>query len=179
MFEIEVKAKISDTKTIIEKLESLGCKLSDPVRQEDEIFNISGATPSNLGGGAVMRIRNSNGKYILTAKKDRSGELDCLEQEVEVNDPVEARKMLELLGFAHTVFVNKNRRKGKIGDLEICLDEVEGLGSFIEAEKISDEDGKKVQAELMEFLISLGVKPEDRVFEGYDTMMYKKEHGRK
>lgn len=177
MFEIEVKAKISDTKTIIEKLESLGCKLSDPVRQEDEIFNIPGATPSNLGGGAVMRIRSSSGRYLLTAKKDRSGELDCFEQEVEVSDSVGARKMLELLGFVHTISVNKNRRKGKIGDLEICLDEVEGLGSFIEVEKMSDEDGEKVQAELMDFLVSLGVKSEDRVFEGYDTMLYKKEHG--
>ena len=36
--------------------------------------------------------------------------------------------------------------KCKYKEYEICLDEVEELGSFIEVEKMSDEDGEKVQA---------------------------------
>jgi len=54
----------------------------------------------------------------------------------------------------------------------ICLDEVEGLGSFIEVEKTSAEDGEAIQEELFNFLESLGVKREDRVFKGYDTLKY-------
>jgi len=55
--------------------------------------------------------------------------------------------------------------------VEICLDEVENLGSFIEVEKMSDGDSKQIQEELAEFLGLLGVSPKDRVTKGYNTLM--------
>ncbi|MDP3762811.1 MAG: CYTH domain-containing protein, partial [bacterium] len=58
---------------------------------------------------------------------------------------------------------------------EICLDEVDRLGSFVEVETFSDDgDPEKIQEEIFKFLLSLGVKPEDRVREGYDTLVYLK-----
>jgi adenylate cyclase class IV len=54
------------------------------------------------------------------------------------------------------------------------LDEVDGLGSYIEVEKMSDEDGEKIQNELFDFLQILGVSKEDRVLKGYDTLMWLK-----
>ena len=181
MAEIEIKVKVQNMAEVQNRLEEAGCRFSDPIRQEDEIFNnVTGATTFNHPANSViMRIRSSNGKYLLTAKKDRSGELDCVEYEVEVNDPASARGMIELMGFTHTVSVKKTRREGRAGALEICLDEVDGLGSFMEVEKMSEEDGKKVQSELMDFLMKLGVNPADRIFEGYDTMIYEKEHGQR
>ena len=41
----------------------------------------------------------------------------------------------EQLGFVLHVRVNKIRRKASFNGYEICLDEVEDLGSFIEVEK--------------------------------------------
>jgi predicted adenylyl cyclase CyaB len=62
---------------------------------------------------------------------------------------------------------------GSLGSDVICLDEVRDLGTFIELEKITEgEDPIKVQSELFAFLKSLGVREEDRVERGYDTLLY-------
>lgn len=133
-----------------------------------------------------MRIRDSNGVFFLTMKKTQINELDCIENEVEVKDPVEARKMLENLGFKEFVRVEKTREKCRLEDMTICLDEVEGLGNFIEIEKLIDPllirtseanaatDGIKVQEELFSFLEGIGVRREDRVFKGYDSLTMEK-----
>ncbi len=80
---------------------------------------------------------------------------------------------LVLLGYHKAISVYKNRTKAKYKDMEICLDEVDHLGSFIEVEKITEGDGDAVQEELFNFLETLGVKRDDRVINGYDTLMYR------
>jgi adenylate cyclase class IV len=53
------------------------------------------------------------------------------------------------------------------------LDQVEGLGAFIEVEEITAQDTvEEIQNKLFEFVQTLGVLPEDRVTQGYDTMVY-------
>ncbi len=84
---------------------------------------------------------------------------------------------LELMGFHEAVKVNKSRTKTRYQDMEICLDEVKGLGAFIEVEKITEGDGDAVQIKLFDFLMTIGVDPRDRVVNGYDTLMYKKLNG--
>ena len=173
--EIEVKAKVKDFDKIISKLKELGCVLSKPIIQNDYIFNQKGIDLKSQGHDTpVLRIREQEEKIIFTVKKNRSNELDCIEKEIEVNDKNGLREILEMLDFEQTVEVHKKRRKGAYDDYEICLDEVDGLGSFIEVEKMSDEDGEKVQNELFGFLKKLGIEDEDRVIIGYDTMNWLK-----
>jgi adenylate cyclase class 2 len=84
------------------------------------------------------------------------------------------RGIIELLDYHEVVKVDKIRTKTRYNDMEICLDEVQNLGSFIEVEKIVTGDGDVVQEELFTFLESIEIKREDRVFSGYDTLMYVK-----
>jgi len=78
------------------------------------------------------------------------------------------------LGFEELLKINKVRRKASYQGLEICLDQVEGLGNFIEIEKISESaDAETVQLELFEILKKLGIEEQDRVFEGYDQLILK------
>jgi adenylate cyclase class 2 len=100
--------------------------------------------------------------------------MDCIEREVEINDADQMIGAIELLGYHKAVNVVKARTKTMYNGMEICLDEVKDLGSFIEVEKIVDGDGEEVQNELFIFLETLGVKREDRVMNGYDTMVYLK-----
>ena len=173
--EIEVKAKVQDFDALISKLKEIGCVLSMPIIQDDYIFNQKGVDKKDHSHNTpVLRIRKQNNKIIFTVKKNRSGELDCIEKEIEVSDESILKEIIELLGFEKTIEVHKKRRKGNYHDYEICLDEVEGLGSFIEVEKLSDEDGKKVQKELFDFLKKLGIYEEARVLIGYDSQIWLK-----
>lgn len=171
MKEIEVKVQVEKLEPIIKKLEDFGCKISDPIIQDDIVYNKKDAGPESKN---VLRIRKSGEKIIFTLKRSVTNELDCIEKEVLINDAEPMKGIIELLGYFETVRVSKKRRKGKLGDYEICLDEVEGLGSFIEIEKISDEDGEIVQKESLDFLSSLDVDVNNRVMNGYDTLLERK-----
>jgi len=173
--EIEVKAKVGDFELLKNKLIEIGCILSEPIIQHDYIYTIKYLDiKKGYDGSAVLRIIEQNDKIIFTLKKNRSNELDCIEKEVFVSNRETMQEIFELMGYESNVEVNKKRIKTNYGEYEICLDEVEGLGSYVEVEKMSDEDGEKVQNELFEFLQTLGVAKEDRVFNGYDTLIWMK-----
>ncbi len=177
MKEIEVKAKVENFEFILSKLKELGCSLSEPLIQKDRIYLHKDLRFEEITKGSViLRIRDSNGKIILTLKKQCENELDDLESEVVVGNLDKAEEFLNHLDFHEVIKVNKKRIKCNYKDYEICLDEVEKLGQFVEVEKLTndEEDSLKVQAELFAFLESLGVKKEDQVFQGYDTLIFNK-----
>lgn len=179
MYEVEIKAKLKDKQALKRKLESMGAQWSEELHQEDFIF-----TPSNIAfvspkGTPVLRVRKENTKAILTLKINQTSRLDCIEREVEVVDADKMIEIISLSGFKKDVKVNKRRIKAKIGEVEVTIDEVEGLGSFVEAEKITEEADpqkrKAIQVELMDFLVSLGIERDDQVVDGkYDIMIYEK-----
>ncbi len=177
--EIEVKAKIKSIRDIIAKLKKIGCKMSKPITQDDIIFaNYSGPFTKHHPGENILRIRTANGKILFTVKQSQKNELDAIEHETIVDDAKETRSIIELLGYKEEVRVSKTRIKTKYNGWEICVDDVRGLGKFMEVEELTDEkaDGEEVQEKLFCFLETLGVKRIDRVENGYDTLMYSKIH---
>jgi predicted adenylyl cyclase CyaB len=183
MYEVEVKAKLKDRDAIFKKLTDLGCTFSEELHQIDDIFTPLATVFPPPKGEPVLRIRDENGKFILTLKINQSSRQDCIEHEVEVKDKVEMDKIIKLLGFRDDVTVDKKRIKTKYKDMEVVLDIVKDLGEFIEAEKMTDEADpearKKIQEELYEFLETLGVGKEDRVIDGkYDIMLIEKLQGK-
>lgn len=177
--EIEVKAKVSNLADLAEKLEKMGVHLSEPIVQNDETF-----VDGNYGNydefqpdKNILRIRETNGKFIFTLKQPKTNEFDSLERETEIAEPAELKEALILMGYKPVVEIHKIRRKAKYKDYEICLDEVLELGSFVEVEKITDDvNATEVQKELFQFLEKLGIKKEDEVTNGYDTMVYIKQY---
>jgi adenylate cyclase class 2 len=134
-----------------------------------------------LSNDVFMRIRvQNNEKVILTAKKPKNiageGNLVKREHEVVVDSAEEARNILEMLGLKEAVRTIKKRQTATCGEYEICIDEVEGLGSFIEVEKIAEEnEADKILDEMMEFLAPLGITQEDKVTKGYDILILEKQ----
>ena len=173
MAEIEVKAKVADFTQIIKKIQQLGCTLSDPIQQIDKNYLRNGDKYEDVDkhNTPVLRIRWEKNQTFFTIKYKRTTELDNIEKEVIVSDGNELESMLQIMDYYAAMQINKVRRKTRYGEYEICLDQVEGLGSFIEVEKITEEDAKKVQKELMEFLISLGIDKKSRIKHGYDMLL--------
>lgn len=176
MQEVEVKAKVDNLDLLKEKLKELGWLFKEPQIQKDVVFLLKNSNQEkSKKGKLVLRLRQSNGINILTLKKQLNNELDNIEKEVRIDDWLQAKEIIEMLGFEEVVRLTKTREEGKFNNLTICLDKVDGLGCFVEVEKMVESgNGENIQKELFDFLKSLGVKEEDRVREGYDSLVYKK-----
>lgn len=171
--EIEVKARVTNKEVIISRLSAWECVLSEPIEQHDTIYvNFDSDYTTYMPGTNFLRIRKTPTKTYFTLKQPQTNELDNIEKEVEISDAGTFAEALQLMGYHEVIRVHKVRRKTQYRDMEICLDEVDGLGTFIEIEMMSDEDAEYVQEKLFEVLQLLGVSREDQVFQGYDTLAY-------
>lgn len=186
MREIEVKARVENKDALLKKLEDLSCALGETKVQNDVVYvQEYGSMEQFLSNELFLRIRESNNKILFTVKyhKDRTqngNALDMpLEHEVEVSSRSELESMLVLLGFFPALNITKRRQTGHYKDWEICIDEVEGLGSFIEVEQLThaDEDIQPVTDAISSFLSTLGISPKDIGAKRYDIALLEKQYG--
>ena len=178
MKEIEVKARLRDKKKLLKKLKSIGCVFDKKVTQNDIVYaERVGSLKSFLSNKIFLRIRLKNkSKVIFTVKKPIASWLNKTEYETEVSSKEEMQQAILLMGYKEAVRVSKNRVVAHYKDYEICVDDIHGLGSFIEIEKLSKNgDPKKIQKQLYIFLESLGIKKDDSVNPGYDILMLQKD----
>jgi len=173
MREIEVKAKLLDKKSFLAAAEKLNIKFSNIITQIDTTYET--AISYDDPNWNIFRIRKQDDKLILTMKhKASTRSRDNYEYETLIENELEVIKMLERLGYVRGVTINKKRRIAKHKDIELCIDEIDELGDFVEVEKLAEDDADvdKIQNTLWELLVSMGVKPADRVYKGYDTLMH-------
>ncbi len=177
--EVEVKAKLSEGTDVVEALRKLGCELSSPKTQDDTVYvRQTGSVSEYLSNAEFLRLRVENDGTTLFTLKYHPGRADDptsapIECESKVDSREQIAHMLQLMGFSEAVRIRKSRMKTKHGAWEICVDEVEGLGSFIELEEMADRDADipGIQEKMREFLASLGVSQEDIGLARYDVLL--------
>ncbi len=178
MREIEIKAHTEDLGAIKLALQQRGAELSEKVTQHDAVWGIADVPSSTTAPWLRLRSETKDGatRHIFTLKRSVTGQLDSIEHETEIEDPVEIASIIRELGFTLYVELTKTRQKTHIGDIEVCLDGVDGLGDFIEAEKLTEDDAdyQATVDELWTLFEELGVARVDEVSDGYDTLMSKK-----
>jgi adenylate cyclase, class 2 len=171
--EIEVKYRVDDLAGLEAELHRRGVTLSLPVHQDDQAYAQDGWRYglSKLGV-AFARLRTQNGHHLFTLKRPTDNELACLEFETEVADRDQMHEAIQHMGFYPTIRIVKTRRTARLGELSLCLDDVEHIGAFLEIEKVigSGQPGETVQAELQTFACSLGVELE-RTTDTYDSLI--------
>lgn len=180
MREIEIKARVENKEALLKILEGKGIVLSSPITQRDQVFGLPGVDGGDDTNGAPwLRIRTETNdgrtSQIFTLKKSVTNQMDSIEHETEVHDPVELAAIIGHLGFTPYSDLTKTRQKAKLGEIELCIDTVEGLGDFIEAEKLTkdDADYEKVAEELWQVLDDFGIAKTQHVTDGYDVLMRK------
>ena len=182
MNEIEVKAKLKNKEALMKLLKDAGITVHDSRYQKDTVYwpNDIKDPSAHLFGRNFLRVREQkigdNKKVLFTLKQSLKGQLDSIEHEIEIKEEDTAKMfaMFELLGFYKFVTVEKERVTARIGDVEICVDDVVGLGSFVELEKFGAENqAENIHKELYSILESWGITKEDYVYVGYDILMYK------
>ncbi|MEV4704512.1 CYTH domain-containing protein [Actinoplanes sp. NPDC049316] len=171
--EIEVKYRVTDEVALIDALTQQGVLLSPPTRQDDQAYAPAGwEYGMSKTGVPFARLRTQNGAHLFTVKRPVDNEMACLEHETTVADREQMHAALMTMGFVATVRIAKTRRSGRWGKAALCLDNVEGLGTFLELEAMirADESGYAVQDRLDQLVRSLGV-PVQRVTDTYDSLI--------
>lgn len=185
MREVEVKARLRDREAVARKLAELGCAPGASASQDDTVYvKNSDSMDAFLANDFFLRIRETNGAVIFTLKYHPDRTLDVRdasmpeEHELAVSSRSELEAMLALLGFHPALRIYKERQTARLGNREVCLDEVEGLGSFIEIEEFADaDDVAAVSASLRQLLAELGVPDEDIGVRRYDVQLLEKRFG--
>jgi adenylate cyclase class 2 len=171
--EVEVKFRVFDPEALFAALRARGIELGPPVRQDDQAY-----APAwwNYGddrqGVPFARLRTAGGQHVFTVKRPAENVLSCEEHETVIDDRVQMHQAIVAMGFCPTVRICKARRTAAVGDLVLCVDEVDGVGVFVEVERIVPDcvPGEEVQAELSSFVASLGITAE-RSIQTYDSLV--------
>jgi adenylate cyclase class 2 len=171
--EIEVKYRVTDPAGLVAVLQARGIVLGEPLLQDDQAYAPNGWSygDSKLGVSFV-RLRTVDSRHTFTVKRPAENALSCDEYETAVTDYEQMHAAILAMGFYPTVRIVKARRTAALGDLSLCLDAVQGLGTFLELERMVPPgvSGEVVQAELAAFVEALGVGAV-RTEETYDSLV--------
>jgi|AMFO01.1.fsa_nt_gi adenylyl cyclase CyaB, putative len=118
----------------------------------------------------ALRIRRSGQATTLTYKGPKlRGEAKVREEiEVEIGSDKQAMQLFERLGFKEVATVRKTRRRFLLAGASVCLDEVEGLGHFLELELCCEQERiGEARRRLGELASGLGLDPAEAVSQSY------------
>jgi adenylate cyclase, class 2 len=173
MREIEVKYRVDDLEGLLVTLKGRGIELSEPVYQDDQAYAPVGWQfgDSKLGV-SFLRLRTMREQHYFALKQPGENAQSCLEFETEVADRDAMHGALLRMGYRATVRVVKTRRVANLGSCSLCVDDLEGIGGFLELERLVADDAIAgvVQHELAAFVSSLGVSVV-RTDETYDSLV--------
>jgi adenylate cyclase, class 2 len=155
MIEVEVKAHAgSDT---AEKLLALGAVLVGVENHHDLYFNSPQRDFKKTDEALRLRIKEEGPRLTYKGPKLDEETKSRKELTVKIDDPVQMRQILESLGFVLSAEVKKRRTKYSYGSVTFSLDEVEGLGSFMEIEARGDDDWEAQKEIVLSLLHQLGL----------------------
>jgi predicted adenylyl cyclase CyaB len=163
---IEIKARIQYFDEIRRRAEGLSDRPVEIIPQEDIFFR----TPQ---GRLKLRILSGNrGQLIYYNRPDQEGPKRSDYHLSLTSDPENLKRVLELAYGVRGV-VRKTRYLYLVGQTRVHLDEVEGLGQFMELEVVmqeaqSDADGQAIAEDLMS---ALGVEKSDLLEGAYMDLL--------
>lgn len=163
---IEVKARVRDFAQIRLRAERLSDTPVEVIPQEDTFF----VTPR--GRLKLRLLTEEEGQLIYYTRPDQEGPKRSDYQLYGTSDPEGLKRVLELAYKVRGV-VRKTRYVYLVGQTRVHLDDVQGLGHFMELEVVledgqSDAEGQRIAEELM---ASLGVEKSDLLEGAYMDLL--------
>lgn len=166
MKEIELKAQYDTSKRpeLEQHLKEQGFQEIRAFTQQDEYFNHPKRDFKKTDEALRIRREQHNdgtSHCCITYKGANDSHIGQSRRELEtrVEDEHKMRQILLALGFRSAAEVKKRRKEYKKEDLTVCLDELDGLGNYIEVEIVLPENRLNVKSatenRLREFLSEL------------------------
>ena len=163
---IEIKARIRDFEGICSLVERLSEMPVQVIPQEDIFFLL------DRGRLKLRILASDHGQLIFYTRPDQDGPKRSDYHIADSTDPQNLKRVLEL-AYGIRGMVRKTRRLYLVGQTRIHLDDVEGLGQFMELEVVLEEgqseaEGQKIAEELM---AALGVERGDLIDGAYMDLL--------
>jgi predicted adenylyl cyclase CyaB len=165
---IEIKARLRDLDEIRHRAEELSDTPVEVIPQEDTFFNTS------QGRLKLRVVSQDQGQLIYYTRPDQEGPKRSDYHISLTSDPENLKRVLEL-AFGIRGVVRKTRYLYLVGQTRVHLDDVEGLGQFLELEVVmregqSDAEGQSIAEGLMAVL---GVERGDLLEGAYMDLLEK------
>ena len=163
---IEIKARVSDFRGLMARVEAIADSGPVILRQEDTFFRCEN------GRLKLRELSLSRSELIFYKREDNAEPCQSRYDIVQINDPDAVGTLLgRALGVLGTV--RKERTLFMVGQTRIHVDCVDGLGRFLELEVVlspgqSEDYGKKVALGLMK---ELEIRPTDLVVGSYIDLL--------
>lgn len=132
-----------------------------------------------------FRLRQKDKKYLLAYKVDHFNQQGIWqysdEHEVLVSNLAVMQKIIQHLGLKLLVKVDNIKRTYLTKQYEIVLEEVKGLGLFLEVESLNvpaKASVKTIKQEIWQFIKSLGIKVNPEVNAGKPELLLRKKSKR-
>ncbi len=161
MLEIELKARAENLSKVRNALREMNARFLHRNHEHDIYYN---APHRDFAGtDEALRVRYTDGKAVVTYKGAKIPGFKLKARE-ELNTAVESgevfEQVLQRLGFTRTATVDKWRETYALSDATVALDEVEGLGTFVEIEVITGNDRSTALATIERLKKELGITGE-------------------
>ena len=146
MLEVESKYRSPGNDKVEKALARLGAKKTWGGAMEDVYY----AHPSRDFGRTdeALRLRKTDEASELTYKGPRMQAQTVKAREeitLRTDNPLAVSRIIERLGFKESFIVRKNRSSYILDKLRIEVDDVEGLGEFIELEVLTESPDRSKQ----------------------------------
>jgi adenylate cyclase, class 2 len=174
MLEIEMKFRVADFGAIEQHLRQWAARAGEPLDEADHYFNAPDRDFARTD--EAFRLRRIGDHNRITYKGPKQGGPAKTRTEVELaleSGPAAADafgRLVEHLGYRATAVVRKRRTPYHFDRerfaLEVCCDEVEQLGRFVEVEIVAGPD-QRAHAEqvILAVVAELGLRtPEPRAY---------------
>lgn len=179
--EVEIKVCLEESEVALVEgfAEQEGVVFGQSAHQADVYFKEQGFRTKVQGAGSyLIRVRYSEGGSTLNMKRLTARDGVWEEIESSVADGTVAERILETVGLERAVQIEKERRFAQLGDVELILDHVSGLGVFLELATECSSAAVEVeaaQAKLRGLLVRIGIDERRIELRGYPTIELEKQ----
>ena len=143
--ESKVKLESGEDDRLAEKLASLGISIGEPTHQRDVYYKEKGFRDRVQGPGSyLVRVRYAREQATFNMKLLTTQDGVWEETETTVGDGKVVETIIRAIGAEHAVTVAKTRRMTTVDDLEVIIDAVEDLGTFLEVAVETDGGDAKI-----------------------------------
>jgi len=176
LIEVEAKVEVKDLQPLRRRLKELGARYTSKELQRDTYFNHPQRDFASTD--EALRVRStSRGEHSITYKGAKLPESKVKAREelnLQVTNAEVAAEILFRLGFKEVAHVVKKREVWALQGLTVCLDEVEGLGSFVEVEAAERGEASSSEEAALRLIHQLGLGSLSLIRESYLELILKR-----